>query len=446
MARAAVDELRLLLGADRLRLPAARAEAAARRRVGRARDVALQHDPLALAALARLLDRHRRQERLRVRMRRALVDVVLRADLDDLAEIHHRDAVGDVPHDRQVVRDEDVGQAEVALQRLEQVDHLRADRDVERRDRLVEDDQLRVQRERPRDADALPLAARELVREAVRVLGREPDDAQQLVDASLALVAAGARRGCASGSLTMSRTVIRGLSDAYGSWKTICISRRTSRICAALEARDVAAVEDDLPRRRLRQLDQRPRQRRLAAARLADEAERLAGLDRQVDAVDGVDLSDGALEDPGADREVLDETLDAEDLLAASGPLVDRLEPARARRSRDTASENFDLRPISSSAKWHALRCSEPPALDRTSGGTSSRHCSRPARGSSADGTDSPAAGRSATAASPVIGSQPLLVLRQLRQAVHQPDRVRMPRRAGRSCARRRTRRSCRRT
>src|SRR5438094_474062 len=29
-----------------------------------------------------------------------------------------------------------------------------------------------------------------------------------------------------SGSLMMSRTVIRGFSDAYGSWNTICISRR----------------------------------------------------------------------------------------------------------------------------------------------------------------------------------------------------------------------------
>ena len=39
------DERRLLLGADLLRLPAARAEAAARRRVRRARHVALEHDP-----------------------------------------------------------------------------------------------------------------------------------------------------------------------------------------------------------------------------------------------------------------------------------------------------------------------------------------------------------------------------------------------------------------
>ncbi len=58
------------LGADLLRLPAARAEAAARRRVRRARHVAFEHDPLALAALVRDLDRHRREQRLRVRMHR----------------------------------------------------------------------------------------------------------------------------------------------------------------------------------------------------------------------------------------------------------------------------------------------------------------------------------------------------------------------------------------
>ena len=68
--------------------------------------------------------------------------------------------------DAEVVRDEDVREVELVLQVVEQVDHLRLDRDVERRDRLVGDDQLRVQRERARDADALSLAARELVRDS----------------------------------------------------------------------------------------------------------------------------------------------------------------------------------------------------------------------------------------------------------------------------------------
>jgi hypothetical protein len=35
------------------------------------------------------------------------------------------------------------------------------------------------------------------------------------------------------GSLKMSPTVMRGLSDAYGSWNTICMRRRSGRIAEA---------------------------------------------------------------------------------------------------------------------------------------------------------------------------------------------------------------------
>jgi hypothetical protein len=53
------------------------------------------------------------------------------------------------------------------LQIVQKVDHLRLDRDVECGDRLVADDQARVERERAGDADALALAAGEFVREAI---------------------------------------------------------------------------------------------------------------------------------------------------------------------------------------------------------------------------------------------------------------------------------------
>ncbi len=53
----------------------------------------------------------------------------------------------------------------------QQVQDLRLDRDVEGRDRLVGDHQARVGGERAGDADALALAAREGVREAVHELG-----------------------------------------------------------------------------------------------------------------------------------------------------------------------------------------------------------------------------------------------------------------------------------
>ncbi|CAM5221535.1 hypothetical protein BTHI11S_00600 [Bosea thiooxidans] len=49
------------------------------------------------------------------------------ADLDDLAEIHHRDAVGDMPHEREIVRDEDIGDPGLLLKVVQQVDDLGLD-------------------------------------------------------------------------------------------------------------------------------------------------------------------------------------------------------------------------------------------------------------------------------------------------------------------------------
>ncbi len=106
-------------------------------------------------------------------------------ELDDLAEVHDRDPVRDLADDREVVGDEDVGQVEVVLEVLQQVEDLRLNRDVERRHRLVADDQLRLQRDRAGDADPLPLAARELVRVAVVVLRVEADAGEQILDATL---------------------------------------------------------------------------------------------------------------------------------------------------------------------------------------------------------------------------------------------------------------------
>src|ERR1700722_8837807 len=78
---------------------------------------------------------------------------------------------------------------ELVLELAEQVDHLRLDRDVERRDRLVEQDQPRVERQRARDPDPLALTAGELVREAVEMLGLQSDLVEQLAALALDLVA-----------------------------------------------------------------------------------------------------------------------------------------------------------------------------------------------------------------------------------------------------------------
>src|SRR5204862_2238404 len=58
----------------------------------------------------------------------------------------------------------------------------RLNRDVERRDRLVADDEPGIERQRAGDSDALALSAREFVRETVERLGPEPDLAGQHLD------------------------------------------------------------------------------------------------------------------------------------------------------------------------------------------------------------------------------------------------------------------------
>ena len=114
-----------------------------------------------------------------------------RADLDDLAEVHDRDAMAHALDDGHVVRNEDVGDAELGLQVEQQIDDLRLDRYVERGHRLVGDDDPRIERDRARDRDPLPLAARELVRIAARVLPREPDMLEQPGDALFRLAPLG---------------------------------------------------------------------------------------------------------------------------------------------------------------------------------------------------------------------------------------------------------------
>ena len=95
---------------------------------------------------------------------------------------HDVDAVGHLAHDAEVVRDQQHGHADLALQRLQQLEDLRLDGDVERGGRLVGDQQVGLVGERHGDHHALALAAGELMRIGVEPLLRlvEADLAQQL--------------------------------------------------------------------------------------------------------------------------------------------------------------------------------------------------------------------------------------------------------------------------
>ena len=112
-------------------------------------------------------------------------------------------------------------------------------------------------------------------------------------------------------------TVLRGFSDAYGSWKIICMSRRSSRSSAASELGDVPSLEPDPALGGIEQPHHDARERGLAAPGLAHEPDGLARVDLEVDAVDRVDVADVVLDqDALRDREVLLEALDTDQRLA----------------------------------------------------------------------------------------------------------------------------------
>ena len=81
---------------------------------------------------------------LRVRVQSVLEQLVVGGDLHDLSQIHDSDAIGDVSNHRQVVGDEQIGQIELRLKILKQVDDLGLNGYVQGGDGFVGDDKLRL--------------------------------------------------------------------------------------------------------------------------------------------------------------------------------------------------------------------------------------------------------------------------------------------------------------
>jgi hypothetical protein len=282
------------------------------------RHVTLEHDLRPAVRQVGVRDRDRGQQRLGVGVDGPHVELLGRRHLDDLAEVHDRDAVRHVPHHAQVVSDEDVGEVQLVLEVIEQVNHLRADRDVEGRDRLVGDDQLRVQGQRPGHADPLPLAAGELVRIAVDVLRRQADELEQFAHPALDLVPVPAPVDAQRVGEYLADPLTRVERRVRVLEYHLQLAPHRAQLSPGQRG-DVLALEHHRSAGERVQPGQAPGQRGLAAPGLADQAERLPGAQLEADVVHRVHPRDLTLQqDPAPDREVLGHVLGPEQQFAVA--------------------------------------------------------------------------------------------------------------------------------
>ena len=160
-------------------------------------------------------------------------------------------------------------------QRLQQVQHLGLHRGVERRGRLVEQQDLRLEDQRARDGDALALAARELVRIAEAEAGAEADLVERALDARLGVADAVDRQRLGQHAVDRLARVQRAVGilehHLHAAAEGLGAGRR--------QPSAAAPVSRTSPGRARREPADRAQHGRLARARFADDAEALAGRD-----------------------------------------------------------------------------------------------------------------------------------------------------------------------
>ena len=164
---------------------------------------------------------------------------------------------------------------------------LRLDRDVQRRDGLVRDDEIGPRSERSGDANALPLAAAELVRIAIGMLRLQSDLREQVLNALATLpgrhqaVDREAVRDLRADLPARIEARIGVLEDDLHAPPEPAQRRR-------VRLDEIDAVEDDVAGTGRDEAEQQTADRALARPTLAHEADSLVLADRQVDICDSL--------------------------------------------------------------------------------------------------------------------------------------------------------------
>jgi hypothetical protein len=212
---------------------------------------------------------------------RALVQIALGADLLDGAGRHHHEAVGHRERLVLVVRDHHGRQAERALELADLDTDFLAQLRVEVRQRLVEQERIGLDDQRPRQRDPLLLAARELARQSVA----EPLEAHQLERTRDFLAD---HRVGELAHFQAERDVLGG--GEVGK-ERVALEDEPRVPAVGRQVRHVAAAESDPARRDGHEAGDHPQGRRLAAPARTEQHDQLALLDRQREVANGVEVT-----------------------------------------------------------------------------------------------------------------------------------------------------------
>jgi hypothetical protein len=223
-----------------------------------------------------------------------VVELARRCDLFDAAAVHHDDAVGDVHRLLLVMRDDHGGRVSLVVQPPQPDAQLLAHARVERAERLVQKEHLRVDRERAREAHALALAARQLRRVAVAE-PRELDEVEQLRDALFDL------GGRPATDLQAERDV---LAHRHVLERRVVLEDEADTAFLRRHSRNVLAFEEHLASIGTLEPGDHAQQRRLAAAARAEQRRQRPRFDLDRGVVQGREVAEALDDAPCLDQRV----------------------------------------------------------------------------------------------------------------------------------------------
>ncbi len=216
---------------------------------------------------------------------RQLVELLRRPELLDAPVVHDRHRVGHRHGLLLVVRHVQEGQADLGLDRLELELHLAAQLEVERAERLIQQEERRAVHDRPSKRHALLLAARELTGSTRRDVV-EFDQAERLVR-----LGDGIRHAATPQS---ERDV---LDHGHVREQRVALEHRVHRPLVRLDRGHILPSDEDAARGRVLEPGDQTQCGRLAAARRTEQGEERPRGDQQVELLDRGEPGEG-LADP----------------------------------------------------------------------------------------------------------------------------------------------------